>query len=723
MIATSVQAVSLPSMSAGSGSVALHHVVEWFRRVIPAARTFDGTMLILGGLTGVATGALAALLIATIHLVQRLAFGTGTAAPWQILLVPAAGAFIVGLIVTYWANEPSGSGVVRTMEMLALHGGRARKRTPAAGLTATSLALGTGASGGREGPIVLIGGSIGSLLGRAVGLGEDRIKALVAAGAAAGIGASFNAPIGGMMFAIELLLGGFRASSMQVIVVASVAGSVTAREIIGPDIIYKPAIAYALNDPRELVLYVLLGLAAALVGIAFLRGEEIADKVFTRLRAKMWRPFTLAIGGLIVGALGLVLPEVMGTGENLPPVGGLREPIQHMLDGGFGLGWGAVGLLLLLMLAKLVATYASIGSGNAIGTFAPAVFAGVALGAAFGAAALTVFPDAGIEPGAFALVGMAAVFAAAARAPLTSVLIVFELTQDYGLVLPLMLTAGIATFVADRISSESVYSAPLRKRGIVFAQPKDVDVMQTVRVREVMTTDHPTVSPHLPVAELERMFAASRSHGFIVVDDGRVEGIVSLTDLGRSHEHAAVVARRKRRDELTVHDICTRRPLTVGPDDPVFRALQRMAALDVGRIPVVDARGRLLGVVRRADVVQAYQRGLSRGLSDQQHLETSKLRDLAGVKFVEYVISGDAAAVGLAVREIAWPPRTVLTSIRRRGEVVVPNGDTVLEAGDEVVILTPVGSAGDVRRLVGRPSEGKEDDGSDDPVARPSERG
>jgi CIC family chloride channel protein len=675
--------------------------ISWFRDRLASAHMFDGTMLLLGGLTGLATGVLAALLIAVIRIVQRVAFGAGPSAPWQVLLVPAAGALVVGLAVTYWANEPSGSGVVRTMETIALHGGRARKRTPLAGIMASGLALGTGASGGREGPIVLIGSSVGSLLGSAVGVGEDRLRALMAAGAAAGIGASFNAPIAGMMFAIELIIGGLRASSMQVIVVASVVGSVTARQIIGDDIIYEPEVAYAFTDPRELILYALLGLAAAGVGLAFLYGEDIADRLFTRLRTRIWRPLTLALGGLIVGAIGLVLPEVMGTGERLPPVGGVSEPIQQMLDGGFGTGWTTVGLLLLLLVAKLVATYASIGSGNAVGTFAPAVFTGVALGAAFGIAAFTLLPDVGIQPGAFALVGMAAVFAAAARAPLTAILIAFELTGDYELVLPLMLAAGIATFVAEHLNPESVYTAPLRKRGVVYSQPEDVDIMQTVRVREVMTTDHPTVRPDLPVPELRRLFDQTGSHGFAVVDDDRLVGVVSLSDLPTTDTPDP--DRPRRDSDLVVRDVCTRRVLTVAPDDPVFRALHRMAAIDVGRIPVVDAHHhRFVGMIRRADVVRAYQRAIARSLTEQQHEESRRLRNLAGVRFVEFVVDPESEVVNRAVRDVAWPMRTVLTSIRRNGAIVMPTGDTVLEAHDEVVVLTPDGSTDAVRSLIGR---------------------
>ena len=696
--------------SSESASATPGHVVDRLRGRLAATRLFDGTMLFLGAATGFVTGLLAAALIGGIQLVQRLAFGS-SATTFELLLVPVLGAVLTGVIVTYWAPEPSGSGILRTMETLALHGGRSRKRVPAAGLAATSLSLGSGLSGGREAPIVLIGGSIGSLLGQVFALDEERLRSLVAAGAAAGIGASFNAPIAGMLFAIELIVGGLRTRSLQVIVVSSVVGSVTARQILGGGFVFEPQIAqrieeaYTLEHPSHLLLYVLLGLVAAGVGLAFMYSEIWASRRFAALQRRIWRPLTLGIAGLAVGVLAVAgLPEILGSGDHLPPIDGIRDPIQRMIDGTFGEpAWGTVGLLVLLLVAKLVATSLTIGSGAAVGAFAPSLFMGAALGGALGMATALLFPDTGIAPGGVALVGMAAVFGAIARTPLTAILIVFELTNDYALVLPLMLATGVALFVADRVTSDSIYTRSLRLRGIVYQQPEDVDIMQTVRVREVMTSDHPTVPPTMSVAELRLLFADTRSHGFAVVDEGRLHGIVAVSDLQRIEDHPDVRAGRREPDELTVGDICTERVLSVEPDDPVFRALHRMAAIDVGRIPVATAGGRrFLGMVRRSDVVQAYQRAIVRSLSDQQHRESRRLRDLAGVRFVEYIVDPDSEAAGKAVREIVWPKRTVLTSIRRAGEVIMPNGDTVLEPGDEVVVLTALETTGEVRRVIGR---------------------
>lgn len=664
------------------------------RRAVLVRARGDTLMLVLAAAVGLGTGLLAVALIATVRSVQRLAFGAEPGAA-TILLAPTIGAFLVGMLLRYVAPESSGSGIVQIMRTIALRAGRFRGRVPFAGVAATGLALGTGASGGREGPIVLIGGSFGSLVGRFFAVGEERMRTLVAAGAAAGIGASFNAPIGGMLFAIELIVGGFRAASLQVIVVASVVGSVTARELVGSAIIYRPETIYTLGDPRELLLYVLLGLLAAGFGVLFLQTEYRTKRFFTRMPAP--RPVKLALGGFGVGLIALAIPEVLGTGDNLPPIDGVREPIQAMLDGDFAQGYQAVGILLLLAVAKLAATSLSVGSGNAVGTFAPAIFCGAALGGALGHVAEMLLPAADVQSGAFALVGMAAVFSGVARAPLTAILIAFELTDDYELVLPLMLATGIATFVADRLHPESVYTLPLRDEGIVYAEPEDIDIMQTVKVSEIMTADPDTLPADLPLSGVIDTFGTTRHHGFPVVDGNRLVGVLTLSDLGRTGPDG-------RREELTAGDLCTREPLTVTPNDPVFRALRRMASLDIGRLPVVadDDHSRLVGLVRRSDVVKAYQRAVTRSLGVQQHRETRRLRDLAGARFIELVVDPEAEVAGRVVREVAWPQRTILTSIRRHGELIMPHGDTVLEPEDTVVALTGQDAAAELRDLFGR---------------------
>lgn len=690
--------------SASQSSVGVRNqFLVWRRAAIDHLDT-DSTLLGAAAVIGAGTGLLAAALIELIDITQSLTWGRD--ATWiRLLLVPTAGAFAVGLLIRYLVPESQGSGIIRTMETIAIRGGRFHGRVPLGGLTASGLAIGTGAAGGREGPIVLIGGSLGSLVGRLLAFDEERLRTLVAAGAAAGIGASFNAPIGGMLFAAELLIGGFRARSFQAVLVASVAGSVTARQLIGPEIIYRPEQTYRLEDPRELILYALLGLAATGIGLAFLYGEDRAKALFARL--PVWLPIRLAIGGLALGMVALAVPEVLGTGDGLPPIDGNRAPIQSLLDGTIGTGYGAAGFMLLLAVTKIVATCLSIGSGNAVGTFAPVIFTGAAFGGAMGNMAQQLLPSVGIAPGAFALVGMSAAFGAAARAPLTAIVIVFEITGDYELVLPLMLATGLATFLADRITSDTVYTMPLRKKGIVYAEPDDVDIMQTVQVGEIMTRDPQTVSTSTTLEELRLAFQTSGHHGFPVLrPDGRLAGLVTRHDVERLDEDIAGGDTEADAD-LTVGDICTRDIVTVVPNDPVFRAMQRMAFLDVGRIPVVaqEDHHKLLGLVRRSDLVAAYQQAVARSMTEQQRRDSSRIRDLVGVRFVELSVDPASTVNGMRVEEANWPPRTVLTSIRRSGEIIVPRGDTMLLGGDEIVALADPDAVDQLRHMFAASTE------------------
>jgi chloride channel protein, CIC family len=644
-------------------------------------------MLALGALTGTATGVAAWALISLVEVVGHLAW-SDPVPWWQLLLVPTLGGVVVGLLVSRVAPEVAGGGIVATMESLAIRGGMLRRRVPWGATLATGVALGTGASGGREGPIVLIGGSLGSALGRLVPLDEDRTRTLVAAGAAAGIGATFNAPIGGMLFAIELLLVGLRrAAAVQVIVVSAVAGSVTARQLVGEGLpILRPRAGLSLGAPSELLLYAALGIAAVLVAGAFRWGEDRARRTANTVRRRIGPVATVALAGTLVGAIALLVPEVLGEGADLPAIDGERQPIQAMLDVAWGTEWQAAGIMLVLLVAKLVATLVTVGAGSAVGTFAPMLFTGAALGGAFGIAAAQLLGTDVVDPGAFALVGMAAVYAATARAPLTAIIIVFELTGSYDLVLPLMLSVGLAVAAGGVRGWDSIYTHQLRGRGVVYGQTEDLDVLQTVRVAEVMTRDVPRVRSSLDVASLRLRLQHTGHHGFVVVDDDeRLVGVVTRADLDRPG--------------ATVGDICTRRVLTAEPDDPVFRAVRRMGSIDVGRLPVIDpVSRRVVGLVRRQDVVRAYQRGIDRSLGAQQRAATGRLRDLAGVRFVELVVDRGAPVEGQAVRDVTWPERSVVTSIRRGGEVVVPDGDTVLIAGDELVVLT--GDADAVRAVV-----------------------
>lgn len=649
------------------------------------ARSGGETVMVgLGIAVGVVTGLLAVALIAGIRWVQTVAFETGSPGV-SLLIAPFIGGLVVGLLALR-VPEVAGGGVTPVMTAVALHGGRMRAVIAPVKLLASALSLGTGASGGREGPIVQIGGSVASTVGRLFALDDERMRTLIAAGAGSGIAASFNAPLTGIFFAIEIIIGGYRVRSLQTVVVTCVVSSVTARELIGSSITYQLVDPPQFHDPRELLLYAVLGLVAAVVGVAFSRGEHLVAQ--TAARVRVWPPLRTAVGALGVGVIALALPGVFGTGDHLPAaIGGVTEPVEALLQGGFGTGYAAAGVTAALLLGKLVATCLAVGTGSSVGSFAPALFLGAALGATFRHLGEGLMGAPPIDVGGLALVGAAAVLAAAAHAPLTAILLAFELTNDYAMVLPLMLATGIAMLVSERLDRDSIYTRALRQRGIVYAEPQDLDLMQTVTVGEVMTTQPATVPADLPLSGLIDRFAETGHHGFPVVeaaDHGeRLLGVVTLADLGKPDVEGLDGRER------TAADLATTPCVTVTPSDPVFRALRRMAAIDVGRLPVVagDDHSRLVGLFRRADLVTAYQRALTRTLGAQQRSATSKLRDLAGVSFVELSVGATAAVAGCAIRDITWPGRTVVTSIQRAGDVVVPSGLTVLQPGDQVVVL------------------------------------
>lgn len=690
-----------PATPVPSASVPLEEpspLAARLRARLDRAQLADGTMLALAGLVGIVTGVFAAAMILLVRLVQAVAFG-GNVTPQELLLMPAAGAVGVWAL-SRLAPEITGSGIVNTMEALAVRNARLRARVPILQVLATGLALGTGSSGGREAPIVLVGGSIGSTIGRRFGLTEEQVRSLVAAGAAAGIGAAFNAPIGGMLFAIEVIVGGLRSRALQVIVVSSVAGSVVARSLVGDGIIYAPAFDYRLRDPRELVLYLLVGLMAAMLAAFIIWGDRWARRLMAPVRRAGGDLAALALGGGIVGVIALVVPEVLADGKTLPPINGIVDPIQELINGGFGVGTGAVVTIAVLFLAKFVASLATNASRSAVGWFAPTLFLGAAMGSGMATGAMAIIPDVQVRPGAYALVGMAAAYGATARAPLTAILIVFELSGDYGLVLPLMLAVSVATWLADKATPGSTYTLPLRDRGIVYSEPDDVDLLQTVRVEEVMTSGHPTIRPSVPLDVLRQRFQTEKTHGFAVVSGGMLQGIITLADLARADQLLADGMRPA--STILVQDLMTTDVSTAAPTDRVFTAIQRMASIDVGRIPVVTGGGTYLGMLRRGDLVDAYRLALHRGVDRQLDEDRASLRDLAGVRFLELLVAEDSVADGAMVADLPWPTSAVLTSITRGSDVVVPRGNVVLQAGDDIVVLATTEDAEAVRSLVGR---------------------
>jgi CIC family chloride channel protein len=349
------------------------------------------------------------------------------------------------------------------------------------------------------------------------------------------------------------------------------------------------------------------------------------------------------------------------------------------------------------MVAKILATSLTLGSGNSGGIFAPALFMGAMLGGSFGLVVHNLFPAITSAGGAYALVGMAAVFAGAARAPITAVLIVFEMSNDYRIILPLMLCTVVSTMLAEQLSRESIYTLKLVRRGIRLALGRDIDVMQGVFVSEAtrQLSDADVVYSTMSVDELARKFDRTRHHGFAVLDEnGQLYGVVTLRDLEEAMHGGDV-------GSMTVRDIATVSPATVYPDDPLWVALKKLGVRDVGRLPVVE-RGnprKLVGVLRRRDIVRAYNVGIMRRLDAQQRTERLRLGKIGDTEFVEIAIDAKSPAVGRKLEETPLPQECTLVSIRRGRNVVIPHGDTVLRAGDRVVAFATEEGAAELQGI------------------------
>jgi CIC family chloride channel protein len=447
---------------------------------------------------GAGTGLGAVLFIRLIAFVQQVFFEGGETVLGFLgrglfILTPALGGLLAGPIIAFFAKEAKGHGVPEVMQAIALRGGRIRPRVVVAKVVASALCIGSGGSAGREGPIVQVGAALGSTLGQWLRMSEARIRNLVACGAAAGIAATFNAPIAGVVFAMEIILGELHLGDMGNVVISAVTASTVARVFLGD----RPAFAipnYGMQTPWEVLLYALLGVLAALAAVGFIRLLYALEDRFDGWHfPEALKP---AVGGLLLGGLAVLYPMVLVAGGVPPNEALLGLPLAQNLPHIFGSGFPTIegallgqlsfGLLLVLVLLKPLATSLTLGSGNSGGVFAPALFTGAALGGAFGRVVEFLAPGATAGPGAFAIVGMAAVFAGAARAPFTAILIVFEMTNDYRLIVPLMAGVIVSLIVAERLHRESIYTLKLTRRGIHLRRGRDVDVMETVRVDEVM---------------------------------------------------------------------------------------------------------------------------------------------------------------------------------------------------------------------------------------------
>ncbi len=638
---------------------------DWLKTTLgQSSMAQDVVPLFLAILVGLVTGFGAYIFIVLLGEITR--FTSGLRDQWGVfgsLAVMMIAGLLTGIIISRFAQEAKGHGVPEVMEAIALKRGRIRPRVAIAKIIASAITIGSGGSAGREGPIVQVGSTLGSTAGQWAKLSDEQVGMLVASGAAAGIAATFNAPIAGTLFALEVILGRFTNRYLGIVVISAVSANVVSRILLGENPAFAVP-AYGLSNPLELVIYLFLGLTCAFLAIGFIRVLYGAEYIFDHWKIPL--PVKTSLGMGLTALTALLAPQVLGPG---------LEFIGDVIAEDMSL---TISMMIVLFGLKLIATTFTLGSGNSGGVFAPSLFMGAMVGGIFGQISTQLFPQLSIDPGAYALVGMAALFAGSARAPITAIIIVLEMSNDYQLILPLLMTVIISTLIADLLHPDSIYTRKLLLRGIHLERGHDVDLLQAVHVHEVMTKDFPIVPPHMTIKELIPHFSLTHSHGFPIVDNhGQLIGVVTLTDVEKIPKNDSF-------DTLTVKEVGTIDNLiTVYETDPIHLVLQRLNIYDIGRLPVITSGGnqQYLGVIRRADILIAYEIGLARK-SIEQYQKQLNLRNVEENEFIEVIVEKDAPMVGQALQQFPCSDDCLIVSIRRNGHAVIAHGNTLIQVGD-----------------------------------------
>lgn len=662
-----------------------------FSHVVAELRAPNNTLvLVVAAGIGILAAFGALVLRELIFFFQRS--GYGVAAPpvsylvslpwWLKLVVPASGGLVVGAIVHFFASEAKGHGVPEVMEAVAVRGGLIRKRVAVAKAVASALSIGTGGSTGREGPIIQIGAAIGSTVGRYVGLNPQRIKVYVACGAAAGIAAAFNAPLAGAIFAAEVIMADFAVGRLGPVVVASVAATAMSRSLMGDERAFAVPI-YELRSAWEFLPYMGLGVICGLGGIAFIRMLYWAEDLFDGSPLHpILRP---ALGGLLLGALSLAAPQVLGMGY---------EGITNAL-----LGQGTWYLLLGLAAAKLLATSITLGSGGSGGIFAPSLFLGATLGGSWGQIVTHAAPGVTANPGAYALVGMGGMVAATTHAPITAILILFEMTGSYKIILPLMFACIGAVLLSSRLFKESIYTLKLTRRGLDLRGGREMNVLRAQKVRDVLNPDFEVFSMDATMTTLGNQAVESPHSEFFVQDgEGRLLGTIHASEVRR------VIFDQGLGDLIIARDLVEASTLYLTPEETLDQAMRLFGQSSTDEIPVIDgpATRRLLGSVTRGDCIAAYNRAVSRLDAAGEIAYGSRLlgrtREITvsdGFRLLDIEAPMSFHGKDLQSLELPRNHGVQVLLVRRKGhrgeetEGVLPRANLVLRPGDHLILGGP----------------------------------
>ena len=558
---------------------------------------YEPRMIVLAVIVGIIGGLGAVLFHYLILLFKYIFYGatstdtfldTVRMLPWyHRLLAPAIGGLIVGPLVTYIVQEARGHGVPEVIEALVFKKGTIRFRVAPLKALISAICIGSGGSAGREGPIVQIGASFGSSLGNYLELSPEKVKTLLGAGAAAGIAGTFNAPLAGVVFSMEVLLKKFELSNFSPLVVAAVTGTAVANILFGDAEPIFMIPEHQLVNYIELIFYMGLGILGGVIAIIYGNSLYSMEHLFEKIPVP--EASKAAIGGLLLGVLALVVPQIYATGY---PV------MESALYGQLSLQ-----MVLLLVVAKILATILTLGSGGSGGIFAPSLYIGAMLGSAYGMIVHSAFPAITAGASSYAMVGMGTVFAGATHAPLTAIIIIFEMTHDPLIILPLMFACKFSSFIAKQFQEKNIYSTKLLNRGIDIETIEGRNVLGTVKAKEIMTKNVTTVTRDTTVIEAKQLFEKTLFNYIPVVNKETDEllGVLNFNDLmghldldcdGPCH----------------VEDIMITPFIKISEEKSLLKALKLIEENEVDLVPIVseDNPDELVGLLTKSDILKAY---------------------------------------------------------------------------------------------------------------------
>jgi len=501
-------------------------------------------------------------------------------------LVPAIAGLIVGFIITFIDPSTKGHGVPEVMNSIITRGGVINRRVAVAKAVASSLTIGSGGSAGSEGPIVQIGASLGSTIGQFLSFNPVRMRILVASGASAGISAMFYAPITGIIFSIELFIPNTDVMLLGPVVISSVIATAISQTLYPQRIIVVPSVSSL--SPYELLLFLIFGIIAGIIGLLFHKTLYFFEDLFDRIKIPNYlKP---AIGGLSIGIIGVFFPQVIGMGYSA-----LKEAL---------FGHIPIYLLLLFLFLKILTTSLTLGSGGSGGILSPSIYMGGMLGMAYGFF-LRDFLHLPIDPSAYGIVGLASVFSGASYIPFTSILLVIELTGDYSLILPIMLSAMTSAFFAKKIEQDSIYTEKLSRRGIVVSKGRDISILQSYSVKAILTKEFVKVRKNTPLFEIIKLFQKCKYDELPVVDnEDRYIGIVSLSRLRQIITDSSLYYL------IIAEEVADRYHPTVDFSSTLYDAFNKFTENSINVLPVLREDGKLEGIITYYRLMVFYRKEL-----------------------------------------------------------------------------------------------------------------